>query len=341
MKLLLPNVILVALVIAVTVQPVFAQNLDDVKFSVKAVIPENQVNTRNTFFDLKMSPGDNQNLVVNVFNNSTEDMKVNIAVNAASTNQGGIIDYSSNKVPDESMKISLPSISTINANQVTIPASSTVPVTVSLAMPQESFDGVVLGGIVITKALPENAESPAKGVTIKNNYSYIIGVQLRETDTVVNPDLHLKSVKPMLVNHYTAIVASIQNSEAAVLKGLTISSQVYAGANKNAVLDVTKDNVDIAPNSLYDHSIDWGDIRIQSGDYRMHIKATNGSKAWEWDKNFTVEPTSAANLNSGSVNLIKPIYHMTWFYVAVGLFFLIVVCGIAFRAGRKRKEIDN
>ncbi len=334
-------ILLAAVISAMLYQTAFAAPTDEVYFSVKAVIPSNQIDTRKTYFDLKMEPDAKQTLIVNVYNNSQQPLKVKVGVQAASTNQGGLIDYSTAKTPDASLKTPLSAIATLQATELTIPAAGSAPVKVDLTMPHDQFDGIILGGIVVTKSAPEeNKAATTSGVAINNTYSYVVGVQLRETDTVVKPVLHLKSVHTALVNHHTTLVASVQNSEAAIVQNLTFSAQLFKGTDTTALKSMTKESVSMAPNSVYDFPFDWGASPIQAGDYRMHIKATSGTDAWEWDQNFTVGSVDAKNLNATDVTTQQTATNneTVMLYVLGGILLLLIVAIIVFSVAKRRKN---
>ncbi|MBA5844649.1 DUF3324 domain-containing protein, partial [Escherichia coli] len=85
-------------------------------------------------------------------------------------------------------------------------------VQVMIEMPAESIDGVVLGAVEFKKK-NTNETKKTKGVSLKNEYSNIVGMQLSETDKQVKPHMNLLSIKPALINYHTAIVAKLQNDQ--------------------------------------------------------------------------------------------------------------------------------
>lgn len=119
----------------------------DVGYSVQAKIPTNQIDKKQTYFDLKMKPKQKQTVEIDVKNNSNEEIQVEASVNYASTNRTGTIDYTKNDTSeqDESLKYSLPQIAKIADDQklLTIPVNGTETVQVTIEMPKDTVDGVV------------------------------------------------------------------------------------------------------------------------------------------------------------------------------------------------------
>lgn len=64
------------------------------KFAVTAVIPENQIDKNQTYFDLKMQPGQKQTIQVQMKNDTNKEVVVESFANTAITNSNGITDYS-------------------------------------------------------------------------------------------------------------------------------------------------------------------------------------------------------------------------------------------------------
>ena len=94
-------------------------------------------------------------------------------------------------------------------------------------MPNESFDGVILGGLYFKEKENDKEKKSAKEVQIENKYAYAIGVVLRETDAQVKPDMKLNEVKPGQVNARNVVTANLQNIKPAMLKNLSVDAKVY------------------------------------------------------------------------------------------------------------------
>ncbi|EMG29119.1 DUF916 domain-containing protein [Listeria fleischmannii] len=156
---------------------------EDVDYSVQAIIPDNQIDKKQGYFDLKMKPLMKQRIQIKVFNSSNHEITVKQNVTYASTNRSGMIDYSNKPLSqaDKSLKVPLPTIAKVSDDTVTIPASSASDVWVDIEMPNDSFDGIILGAVEFTQVTDDAKEKKESGLSIENEYSYIVGIQLSET----------------------------------------------------------------------------------------------------------------------------------------------------------------
>ncbi|MBK3913627.1 DUF916 and DUF3324 domain-containing protein [Listeria ivanovii] len=310
----------------------------DVGYFVQAKIPTNQIDKKQTYFDLKMKPKQKQTVEIDVKNNSNEEIQVEASVNYASTNRTGTIDYTKNDTSeqDESLKYSLPQIAKIADDQklLTIPVNGTETVQVTIEMPKDTVDGVVLGAVQFKKKATEGTRK-AKGVSIKNEYSYVVGMQLTETDKQVLPNINLISIKPSLVNYRTAIVAKLQNDQPVIINGLSIDAKIYEQDSTKVLHQTKKSNMTMAPNSSFDFAIDWENKPLEKGEYRLKMTATDGENTWKWDQKFTIDE-KGQDLNKEAVNIEKS---NMWLYVgiAAGIFLgLVVIILIIVRRRKKR-----
>lgn len=329
--------------IAANTLPAYARLTNEVNFSVKAIIPENQIEKRQTYFDLRMQPGDTQDLQIQIFNNGDKPLHVRVAANSASTNPGGLIDYIRPDIRDESMKVAFSEIATVREKTITVPPASSSFATVFLAMPNESFDGIVLGGIVVTKIEDQSdtrAQQGALGVV--NEFSYVVAAKLSMTDTPVEPEFHLKNVEPRLVNYKTAVVAVLRNSQPVLVKNMTISAQVFQGDATTPLHELSKSDIDVAPNSSFEFTMDWANSRLIPGDYRLLMSATYEDKEWNWEESFNISSETSETINDEAVALASNPTSISIYWV-IGLCAVIVLLlVIIFTRSRKRgRSVGN
>jgi len=79
-------------------KPVMAEEGDNGanNVSVSTNIPDNQIDKNQTYFDLLMEPGKEQELEVVLRNNTDKEVTMLADVNTAITNDNGVVDYSWN-----------------------------------------------------------------------------------------------------------------------------------------------------------------------------------------------------------------------------------------------------
>lgn len=287
----------------------------EMNFSVQAIIPENQVDKSQSYFDLRMKAGQAQDLTVEMRNDSTEAVTVNVLPNTAITNQNGIVEYSNTTTErDSTLKTAFKEIATTD-NEVTIPAQSKKQIKVHVQMPKDSYDGVILGGLYFTEKTKDEA-SKEKGSQIVNRYAYVIGVKLTETDVAVNPDLKLTGVQAKQVNYRNVIAANIQNTKAALLKDLSIEGKIYKKGGKDVLYSTKRENLRMAPNSNFDFGISLDNKPFKPGKYTFKGTAQSGKQTWTFEKDFEIKGETAKTYNKKAVSLEKD---YSWVYLMIGL----------------------
>ena len=120
--------ILLNLVLFILVSPltltVYA-NEDQVPYSVKAVLPENQINDDVSYFDIGMNTEEELNLEVIIQNYSAEEITINITNNTATTNSNGLITYDGvDAEPHSSMNYTFNELSTLSSDEVKVGVST-------------------------------------------------------------------------------------------------------------------------------------------------------------------------------------------------------------------------
>lgn len=275
-------------------------------FYVQAVIPDNQRDAQLTYFDLKMEPGQTQELEIEIVNEQDEDITVSLGAISASTNPYGVIDYKTPDVRDETLNIPFSEIATLRDDTITVPAGGRVVTTVAVAMPPELYNGVVLGGIVITKE-GGTPQEVAGGTVINNLYSYVIGVMLTETDTPVQPDFELFNVQADAVNYEQAVVHYIRNTQAAIVKDMELDVEVYRDGETEPVAHVQKTDVDMAPNSVMELAASLAGTTpeepgsLAAGNYTSVVKLRYGGESWEFTQKFVVGGPEAERINNEAI----------------------------------------
>jgi hypothetical protein len=277
---------------------------DKSEYYVKALLPDNQISDQ-TYFDLKMKPGESQRLKVRIYNKSDKEIEVEILANKAVTSDFGVIDYSQQreeKIEKTEESSSVPDfyeISEVEEPRLKIPAGSSVVASVKVTMPKEEFDGTVLGGIYFRKLRAEEINETSKessetnnqeSMSIKNVYSYAIGVKLSETDKEVIPDFRYQEVKLGAYNYQAAIIHTIENIEPEIAKGLKMSVSIYNLGTGEQVLNEEYTSVSFAPNSIMNYPMMLKGRQLDSGRYKsvLKLEQKQGEHVWEYEKEFEI-----------------------------------------------------
>lgn len=319
-------------------------------FYVKAQIPENQIDTSLTYFDLLMKPGQTQVLAVDVVNESNEVLSVKVEAISASTSRTGIIDYTTPNVKDKTLKTPFSEIATPATPELSVPAGGSAIAQVTVTMPAASYDGVVLGGIAITKIPKEipNAVSEGGSVAmgVQNVYSYVLGVKLSETETVVSPEFEMDSAVAESVDYHSVVTHYLRNGAAAIVKGMELNVDVYKKDTNELVAHVEKSDVDMAPNSVLplavsmDSGGDWA-----PGDYRSVITIKANGKTQELETFFSIDRTEVASITQRNIpnsNVASAGAFQLWVFIfIIAILLLLILILLLLLLFKRRKKEDE
>ncbi len=312
-----------------------------IQYSVNKIPSDKEPDPSNSYFDLVVKPGETIELQAKIYNAQSEDIEVQQAAYTSFTNQNGEISYATKideKKLDESLKVKFSSIAQVGKT-VIVPANNEQIVPLVIHVPKNAQNGVILGSWYFEQT-DQNKDQKDNGISIKNKYSYAIGVKMTVNQEIPSPNLHLKSVKPSLNNYQKVINANIQNDQPAILSKLTIHASVTKKGSKKVLYENDKGTVTMAPNSNFDYPLFLGAEQLKAGEYTLHLKAKTADpkwppKTWEWDKVFTISSEKAKKLNNQAINDEKPPISI-WWYVAGGSSLLLVVIVLSFLVASRR-----
>ncbi|MFC3419928.1 DUF916 and DUF3324 domain-containing protein [Salinicoccus hispanicus] len=306
---------------------------DRVGFSVEAELPDNQVDTSVTYYDLRVERNHEQTLTLTIYNHENEELTVNGEVLNASTNSNGLVVYEEKEV-DESLTEPVTELVELSANEWTIPAGESRTIETQINMNDTTFDGIKLGGLHFQKADAEVDE--AEGVSIQNKYAYVIGVRLSQNDETVDPELELASVIPGLVNYRTAVTANVRNTQPVMMSEVSITADVFREEETSPLRTVEQEGIRMAPNSVMPFIINWENEPLEAGEYRLEMTATDGENKWQWDESFQISAEDET-INEEAVELEDEQSINYWFIAGIAVL-LIIIAGLIFYIRRLKKQ---
>ncbi|MGX6962651.1 DUF916 and DUF3324 domain-containing protein [Vagococcus xieshaowenii] len=311
----------------------------EVNFNVEAVLPDNQ-REGSSYFDLDMAPGQKQELAVKVFNHSDEDIVVEPDIAAATTNLNGAVEYG--KADEQLDKTAPYDISKLISNdeqEIKVPAQRAVFYKFNVTMPPKEFNGVLAGGITFREKEQNEAkeESNDQGISIKNTFSLVLALLLRENETALNSDLKLTKATADQVNARNVIFAHLQNPTAKYLNQLTVSAKVTKRNQDEVIYKASQEQMQMAPNTTMTFPIRLLGEKIKSGKYTMTIDATSGEDKWHLTKDFEIKADEARKLNKSDVSIEKD-NTMLYVLIGVALIIILLMVLIALQVKNKKKK---
>ncbi|MBP1047586.1 DUF916 and DUF3324 domain-containing protein [Enterococcus sp. BWM-S5] len=273
-------------------------------FTYQVIFPENQI-SENGYYDLRMTPGQQQTVEILLKNHGKEELTVDVTLSGARTNPNGVVEYGPTKLEaDESMKYEFTDI-VKGPESVTLAPGAEEAVRLDITMPEASFDGIILGGIQLQRQSDETEAEENQGMMIVNEYAYVVGMVLSENDTEIAPEMSFIKAYASQPNYRNSIVIDLGNVTATPLKGVTVEAQIMGETSDTVLYDAKKLNMNMAPNTVLNFPVSMGSDAMKAGKYRAHVVATMGDKKWEWTEPFEITKEQADKFNREAVGLVQ------------------------------------
>ena len=331
-------------------------------FSVTANVREldNRASDQS-FFDLILEPGQKQTVTVTLKNDTNRQMTVEQEVSSATTYINGVVEYSPNNIEaDKSLRFNYDDLVQTEQEIVLAPHSEKT-INIDLQMPEEHFDGQLVGGLTYREkideeeAIPENQE----GLAVTNRFAFVIALLMRQNKVAVEPDLKLHDVGPGQVNYRNVINANLQNPAMTFLNRMHVNAKVQGIDNPEIEYSVNRDRMQMAPNTNFDFPISLEGQPLRPGRYRMTM-TVNGVQddqgdytaensegeeityrhEWQFEREFTITAEKADELNERDVTL-EPEDRSWLKWLLVGLLLLLILLFLWFILWKRRKKEDE
>lgn len=322
------------------------ENEKSAGFTVQAVLPDNQINDRISFYHLLVQPGGTQTVEVKIFNSSAEKQTYRVEVIRAATNKNGLITYDERDKPaDKSMQMPITNIAKPKHKEVSVEGYSEGKAEIDINVPTEPFSGISLGGIRISLKSDDEDESE-QGMSVKNTYGYAIGMVLTENaDQPIygETELKLTALNPEVDYGSKVLEASIQNPHPEAMEELEAEGKITKKGSDKVIAKHSLKDFKIAPNSVFPFQIDWGMLEVAAGEYTFTGKVKGKTKSWEFKEDFTITREMAKKMNKQTAfRVIIPEGWMNAFYGAILLTVILALFLILRLIKRKKaKEGDE
>lgn len=291
----------------------------DVGYHIYAVLPENQIGKKDSFFNLRMVPGQKQTIEFVIANTSPKDLKFKIELNQAYTNKQGYIDYlEDNRTYNLKDKFKIGKIANC-AKEVTLPKQSIKKIPIQISMPAEDFKGEILAGIKVTKVTEEQTG-------ISNQYGYILGLRLTEHDYELRREIQLKKIIPAVSFGKTSVVVELLNPQMESYGKLDYKVEIKNYKSGKTVKTKSYKELQMAPNSLYKFAIDWDGEKLIPDEYRMKLTINDKkNNRWVFDKRFTITYKEANKVNEVVIDKIDPMNMKILIIILIVMVILLLV----------------
>jgi len=318
-----------------------AADTSKLDYGIQPLMPENQRSQTQAYFDLLMEPGQEQTLEVKITNYAEEDKTINVSVATASTNSGGVADYGvrSNVEADDTLLYKMEDLVSTEG-RIVVPAGETHTVQLKVLAPSSSFDGILAGGINFKEEVEEaeQEKTTEAGVTIINEYTYVVALLMRNNEAEVQPDLQLNKVFATQSNAKNVVSANIQNILPAYVTDMKIGAAVKKQGSEEALYELDQEQMEMAPNSNFNYLIPLNGKAFEAGDYILSMEVVSNEGSWSFQQEFTITAEEARKLNETDVSIEKS---KLWLYMTIGagiLAFLFLIFFLILRRKRTKKQ---
>ncbi|MGM0178412.1 DUF916 and DUF3324 domain-containing protein [Enterococcus sp. AZ159] len=294
-------------------------------FSVNAEQSAYQVDKSKTYFDLSLPVNESVPLVIHVTNNSEEAIEVAGELSPATTNINGVVEYGKTQNQlTSSVPFDITKVASFEKEKQTIAPKQTVDFVVNVSVPTKDYAGVVAGGITLRDVTEEKTSDETKGM-FKNKFAYAIALLVHGDKTPVENAVTLKEVTPTQVNSRNVVSAAIENKTANYINKVSIEASVTDASGKE-VLSEKKEDMQIAPSSLFQFPIYYEKQEMKAGKYTLKMTVRSEKQEWQLKKSFTITEEKATSLNKTDVSEKEESRNVQWLVLGlVGIIFLLLI----------------
>ena len=306
--------------------------------TVEPILPKNQEKSIFDYFSLKMAPGDQQTIKVKLTNLTADKQQYEVKFNPARTNENGLIIYSQEGHGEGGITewVSLPNI-------VEVPGERTVELPVTITMPNEVFNGKVLGGIqfvpVVDTKLKTSGEEQ-KNAQLTSLVTYTVALELYQTNQPVKSIIQYKNGHLSNRQNKLVVAFTLENSTKGLIEDIRYDVEVMDQELKTSLVKTSKNHYRFAPESDFTLTLPW-DENYPAGTYQVFITAKSKvtNDIWEWQESFEITEKeyvdSEAHFEKKTSN--------QWFWIIVSLFFatllmvIVIYCQHFFKQRKRRR----
>ncbi|WP_241161883.1 MULTISPECIES: DUF916 and DUF3324 domain-containing protein [unclassified Enterococcus] len=306
-------------------------------FAVNFDLPANQIDKQKTYLDLKMAPGQTQEIDYTLFNHTDDEVTVETLIRSATTNSNGVIEYgdSISKI-DESLSYKMDDLASTD-KEITIPAHATVKKKLRLTAPEKEIAGVTAGGITFQEK-PLEKVNEKKSVGVVNRFSQVKAILIRNSEKESSPDLVLKKAYADQNNARNVIAVNLQNPNAAYMFDLDTKINIYKKGTREPYLTSTREKLSVAPNTNFDLYVPLDSQKLEPGKYQAVVRGTWKENSWTLKKDFEIAGSTAKELNEKDIELKnQPDNHYLWWIIA-GLAIALLILAIYLTKERRKKK---
>ena len=257
--------------------------------SITPLFPYNQDPAISDYFSLNVTAGEEQQISIRVYNNSSEALDASISLFSVGTAESGRVNYRMAGQRDSNTSLAFTDVAPQTQRNITIPAGHNEEIQILISIPSEGFDGIILGSIYILAT---------ESTTSERRFSQTIPVKLYENNRSVEANFLLGNVSIDHTNN--SLTIEIRHPQPRLTLDTEVGLKIYQLGTNRLLFSTTDITVDFAPNSIFNLRLTdielselQGTDRLED-DHLMVISVEYQNRTWYFEYQFTAEPMDYA-----------------------------------------------
>ena len=251
-------------------------------FTIRAVLPHNQLDVSVSYFDIALLDNQTQTIYVELTNHSSRAFEVRTELRRASTNEAGNIDFYGNNQQANGLQLDILELLSFES-VVTVPAHGSYHLPIEIAA-VEGFTGTLAGGLSFTV---EQSESSI--ASLAEYVSFRVAVILHaEGEEEVQPNFAIAGV---LVNEgmgFGQIIVDLANTVAIFAMDVELTTRITNLASGAEIFYYSESGLEMAPNSQMELIYDFEPELLASGLYVIDLELTFNETTWQLSDTFHI-----------------------------------------------------
>ncbi|WP_180985075.1 WxL protein peptidoglycan domain-containing protein [Bacillus thuringiensis] len=293
-------------------------------YSTSLVYPKYQVDGVENYFDVLWTPNNSDEFEVVIQNNGNVEIEYAIKINSASLDLSGNVVYT--KKGNENI-IHPPFILNENVQmekKVRVPAHSHKSVPGKINFPEEDFNGLLMGAIVVTPI--DNSKQDG----INNIVSYSIPIVLRgNIDDRPKSKLSYDSSIIQDIGSGNILVSNLLNKEAKLLKNTLFKIKVFDEQKREVWSN--EQTLNVVPNALIQLAIPIENLK--EGSYYLTINVDKDEDHWKFEDRFEIDKSIMEQKEDNIKKLDKRII-----FLLMGVTIITIIVVISYKLGKKSRQ---
>ncbi|NVY96240.1 DUF916 domain-containing protein [Lactobacillus sp. DCY120] len=252
-------------------------------YTVKAILPVNQVDSQASFYNLRVRSGKRQTLKLRVTNLADQILIVKTQINDAYTSNNGVVNYDRTQVTP--VRKDQPVLSRLivgtRTQKLHLKARSSKLVKFTYQAPKKHFTGIILGGITtVAKVVDRSVATPQINPRIR----YVTGI-------VLHPQLESNQIRPQVSMRRNfpkiskkGLQLKLQNQKLINLSPIQLRVALYRGQRK--IRQQKFNNCQLAPNSNWVINLPW--TNLTPGNYQVRVNLKSPSYRRSFRRNLII-----------------------------------------------------